>query len=166
METKTITKDALHALIDLYDLHTKLFFNVIEGVSDKDANNRLNTKANHPSWITGSLVHSRFELAKALGAKNQSTFHELFKDYKGLQENVTYPALKEYKKDWELISPVLKTALLNMTEEQLEGLAPFKMDGDVSFYEAISFMIDRESYCIGQLGLFRRLLGYEAMKYN
>ena len=35
-----------------------------------------------------------------------------------------------------------------------------------SWYEMIYFTIDRESYCIGQLALFRRLLGYEAMKYS
>jgi hypothetical protein len=166
METKTNTKDAIHALIDLYDLHTRLFNNVIEGISEKDANNRLNTKANHPSWITGSLVHARIELANSFGANYKETFNDLFKDYKGIQDNTTYPALVEYKKDWENISPILKDALLNMTEEQLEGLAPFKMDGDVTYYEAISFSIDRESYLIGQLGLYRRLLGYEAMKYQ
>jgi hypothetical protein len=166
METKTISKDSLYALIDLYDLHTKLFFNVIEGISEGDANNRLNTKANHPSWITGSLVQERYELAAALGEHHRSTCHNLFADHKGIQDAITYPPLAEFKKDWETISPLLRSALLAMTEEQLEGTAPFKMDGEVTFYEGISFLIDRESYCIGQLGLYRRLLGYEAMKHN
>lgn len=166
METKSISKEAMQVLIDLYDLHTKLFANVIDGISDEDANNRLNTKANHPAWITGSLVQGRFELANALGEKYTPTFNELFKDFKGIQDNITYPALLEFKKDWNTISPILRDLLLKMDEEQLESIAPFKMDGDVTFYEGIYFTIDRESYCIGQLGLYRRLLGYEAMKYN
>jgi hypothetical protein len=166
METKTISKDSLYALIDLYDVHTKRFFNVIEGISEKDANNRLNTKANHPSWITGSLVQERYELAAALGEHHRSTCHNLFADHKSIQDNITYPPLTEFKKDWETISPLLRSALLAMTEEQLEDTAPFDMGEKVTFYEGISFLIDRESYCIGQLGLYRRLLGYEAMKYN
>jgi hypothetical protein len=166
METKTINKDSLYALIDLYDQHTKLFFNVIDGISDKDANNRLNTKANHPSWITGSLVQGRYELASALGEIHRSTCHNLFADHKGIQDNITYPPLTEYKKDWETISSLLRPALLSVTDEQLESIAPLDMGKEVTFYEAISFIIDRESYCIGQLGLYRRLLGYEAMKYE
>lgn len=165
METKAIRKESLYALIDLYDLHTKLFSHVIEGISEEDANNRLNTRANHPAWITGSLVQERYELANALGTPHNSTFHHLFIEHKGIQDNITYPALAEFRKDWEKISPILRNSLLNMTDEQLESIAPFKMDGDVTFYEAISFSIDRESYSIGQIGLYRRLLGYEAMKY-
>lgn len=166
METKEIRKEALYALIDLYDLHTKLFHNVIEGISDKDAINRLNTKANHPSWIAGSLVQGRYELSNSLGTQYRSTFQELFKDHKGIQDNAIYPPLSDFKKDWEKISPVLKNSLLNMTDEQLESIAPLKMEAEVTFYEGITFIIDREAYCIGQIGLYRRLLGYEAMKYS
>lgn len=165
METKTASKSALHALIDLYDLHTRLFQNVIEGLSTKDANNRLHTQANHPSWIAGSVVHARFELAHALGDKHTATFDDLFKNHKGIQDHTTYPPLDEYIHDWHVISPVLRNALVKMTDEQLDNIAPFDMGEEVTFYDGISFIIDRESYCIGQLGLYRRLLGYEPMMY-
>jgi hypothetical protein len=38
--------------------------------------------------------------------------------------------------------------------------------GDYTFFDTLTFSIDRESYCIGQIGLYRRLLGYDAMKYE
>lgn len=164
METAT-TKKSLLPFVDLYDQHTKLFSNVIEGISAEDANNRLNTRANHPSWLTGSLVQGRYELANVLGAAKQSAFHEIFKDYKGIQDDIVYPTLDEYKKDWEEITPVLREALLSMNEDKLEEIAPFDMGEEVTYYTGISYLIDRESYCIGQIGLWRRLLGYEAMKY-
>ncbi|MEJ7738427.1 MAG: DinB family protein [Chitinophagaceae bacterium] len=165
METKTTPIKSIVPFIDLYDLHTKLFPNVIEGISEKDANNRLNTRANHPAWLTGSLVQQRYELANALDAGMQPTFHELFKDHKGIQDNTTYPPLHAFKKDWEEVTPVLREALLNMNDDQLDSVAPFDMGEEVTYYQGISFLIDRESYCIGQIGLWRRLLGYEAMKY-
>lgn len=59
----------------------------------------------------------------------------------------------------------MREALQNLDHEKLESIAPFDMGEEVSYYTGISFMIDRESYVIGQLGLWRRLLGYEAMKY-
>jgi hypothetical protein len=157
---------AVNTLINMYDWHTKLFTNVIDGIADKDAQNRLNTKANHVAWIAGSIVHGRFDLGKYLGLDLKQTSDELFMDYKGIQENVTYPALAEYRNDWNKISGVLKEALSNVSEEKLNGPDPMKMPGGpYTFLDTIVACTDRESYCIGQIGLWRRLLGYEAMKY-
>jgi len=43
-------------------MHTKFFLSALEGISDKDVSNRMETKANHIGWLTGSLVQQRFEL--------------------------------------------------------------------------------------------------------
>jgi len=183
METKTasnapvqtekipVKSNRMYALIFLYDMHTKFFANVIDGISDKDAHNRLNTKANHIAWLTGSLVHERFELAKVFGVKPENSYkenpksNEFFKDHKGIQDNIEYPTLAEYKKDWETISPVLRKTLVNAGDELLDSL--FEMPGEVmTNFDLIAFMIYREANCIGQIALWRRLLGYEAMKYQ
>lgn len=164
METKTVSK-RLDTLMFLYDWHTKLFHNVIDGISEKDALNRLNTKANHIAWIIGSLVHERYEIANALGVGLKQS-SDLFKDHWGIQDNVKYPTLAEFEKDWNTITPVLRDALVNVTNEQLDR--PFVMPGEepMTHFDLIVFITDRESYCIGQVGLYRRLLGYEAMKYQ
>lgn len=165
METFTVTDSRMYSLIFLYDLHTKLFSNVIDGISDEDAHNRLNTKANHIAWIAGSLVYERYELARALGTERKPTFDEFFKGHKGIQDNISYPSLADYKKNWEIIAPVLRDILVDISDTQLNS--PFEMPGEsMTFYDLIAFITDRESYYIGQIGLYRRLLGYEAMKYN
>ncbi len=163
METKTVG-NRMYSLVVLYDMHTTYFTNVIDGISDKDAHNRLNTKANHVAWLTGSLVQQRFEIAKDLGIDRKQAAHELFKDNKGIQDNITYPSLAEFKKDWETISPVLRDALVNASDEKLDS--PFEMEGyKMNHFDLIAFIIYREANCIGQIALWRRLLGYEAMKY-
>lgn len=167
METITYNKSALHTLLMSYDLHSRLFENVIEGISDKDAQNRLNTKANHIAWIAGSLVHERFELANVLDIEKKQTSNKLFEDHKGIQDNVPYPSLQEFKKDWKDITPILRNALVNISNEQLENTDPYQMPGEhLTLFDAMVFIIDRESYCIGQIGLYRRLFGYEPMKYQ
>lgn len=168
MEKKTNKKAAMEAFLVLLDFHTKLFRNVLNNVTDEDAARRLDTPANHMAWIAGSLVQERFVLAKAMGIDTViQTSDGLFSDHKGIQEGVTYPSLAEYRKDWDLVSPLLQDALASMDEAQLNGPDPFGMPGgDYTFYDAIVFCTDRESYCIGQLGLWRRLLGYEPMKYE
>ena len=162
----------MEVLINLYDYHTKLFKNSLADISDKDAQNRLGTKANHIAWIAGSLVYQRQVLANAMDIDVKQTSEDLFKagkgeGYKSIQDNITYPSLSEYKQDWEKISSPLKDALADISDEQLNGPDPFEMPGgDYTFFDTLTFSIDRESYCIGQIGLYRRLLGYDAMKYE
>jgi hypothetical protein len=112
METIINKKSAMPVVINMYDWHTKLFKNVTVGISEKDAQNRLNAKANHVAWITGSLVHARYDLGKLLGLNLTQTSNELFKDNKGIQDNATYPSLDEFRKDWEKITPVSKMLCL------------------------------------------------------
>jgi hypothetical protein len=153
------------AVISLYGIHTTMFPNVIEGISKEDAYNRLNTKANHVAWLAGSLVFQRYEMANQLGIEGKMTGNELFTGWKGIQEGATYPTLAEYKADWEKISAPLNKALLNLTEEKLNE--PFDMDGHpMAFYDLVVFTPHREAYFIGQIALWRRLMGYEAMKHN
>lgn len=163
MEIKTVSP-RMQSLVTLYDMHTEYFSKAIDGISENDAHNRLNTKANHIAWIAGSLVHERFELAGTLGTEIQQNTGELFENHKGIQEDVTYPTLKEYLEDWKIISPVLRNEYCNISDEKLDST--FTMpEMSMTYYELISFMTYREATCIGQIALWRRLLGLDAMKY-
>lgn len=164
MEIKPVS-NRMFSLLVLYDMHTAYFANVIAGISDKDAHNRLNTKANHIAWLTGSLVEQRYEIANALGHNGKQSAYELFKENKGIQDGVTYPPLATFKKDWENISPVLKNALGAVSDEKLDESFEMMPGFKMTYYELITFIIYREANIIGQLALWRRLLGYEAMKY-
>jgi hypothetical protein len=146
-------------------MHTKFFATVLDGITDQDAHNRLNTKANHVAWLTGSMVEERFELAGTLGKEHNHSMHELFKDHKGIQDGVTYPPITEFKREWDTISPVLRDALMNVSEEKLDSKFEMMPGELMSYYDLITFMTYREANCIGQIALYRRLLGYDAMKY-
>lgn len=166
MEKINVKDSRMYAVIVLYDMHTTYFANAIVGISDKDSHNRLNTKANHIAWLTGSLVEQRYEIAKRLGHESkQQAAHELFKDNKGIQDNVTYPSLGAFKKDWETISPLLREALVNVTAEKLDESFEMMPGMKMTYYDLITFIIYREANIIGQIALWRRLLGHEAIKY-
>jgi hypothetical protein len=164
METKTIST-RIEPLLFLYDQHTQFFPNVIEGISDDGAHNRLNTKANHVAWLAGSLVQQRFEMASLLGADMKQAAHELFKDYQGIKDDITYPPLSSFKADWEKVSPVLRDKLINVSDEKLNSIFEVP-EMSMPYFDLVAFSIHREAYFIGQIGLWRRLLGYEAMKYQ
>jgi hypothetical protein len=164
METKTIS-NRMFSLVVLYDMHTTYIKNALDNISDKDAHNRLNTKANHVVWLTGSFVQERFEGVKIFGIDLKQEADELFKDHQGIKENVTYPPLANFKKDLENISPRLREALVNIRDEKLNEKFEMMPGMVMTYYELITFMTYREANIIGQIALWRRLLGYEAMKY-
>src|SRR5690625_4045249 len=155
------TSDTMFSLLVLYDMQTGFFPNAIEGISDEDAHNRLDTQANHVTWLTGSLVQQRYEIANLLGIDKTQEAHELFKDFKGIQDGVTYPSLSTFKKDWETITPVLREALANVSDEKLESPFETEPEMEMTHYDLIAFSTYREASQIGQIALYRRLLGYD-----
>ena len=164
METKTVSS-RMQALLVLYDMQTTFFKKVIDGTSDEDAHNRLKTKANHIAWLAGTLVEQRFHIARDFGSDLNQSGDELFKNNQGIKDNVMYPALAQYKSDWETISPISREAFVKVTDEKLDSI--IDMGGmKMPFYDLIAFTVYREANCIGQIALWRRLLGYEAMKYD
>jgi hypothetical protein len=95
----------------------------------------------------------------------KQTGDELFKDNKGIQDDAKYPTIAEYLNDWEKVSPLAREALVNINDEKLDSeidMGFMKM----TYYDLISFTIYREASIIGQLALWRRLLGYPALKYD
>ncbi|WPU94333.1 DinB family protein [Mucilaginibacter sabulilitoris] len=164
METKTASRRT-EGLLTLFDMQTTFFARAIEGISAEDTYNRLNTKANHIAWLTGSLVQQRYNMTTETRPELKQTGDELFKDNKGIQDDAKYPTSAEYLKDWEKISPVAREVLLNMDDEKLDSeidMGFMKM----TYYELLSFTIYREASIIGQLALWRRLLNYPALRYD
>ena len=164
MEKQTASKRTL-GLLTLFDYHTGFFPRALEGISAKDMHNRLNTEANHPAWLAGSLVYQRFQMASEMNTGIQQTGEELFKNNKGIQAGAQYPKTEEFIKDWERITTSARQALVAIDDKKLDS--PFEMEGmKMSYYDLISFTIYREASMIGQLALWRRLLGYPALKYD
>jgi uncharacterized damage-inducible protein DinB len=165
MEANT-KKTALQFFISMFDFHTAQYHNALENIPDKETHNRLNSKANHIAYIAGRMVYERQALAKGINVNVELSSTKEFDDFKGIQDDVIYPTLEDYKKDWDIISTALKEGLQKLTEEQLNGPDPFNMPGgNYTLFDSVIFSVDHESYFLGQLGLYRRLLGIAAMKF-
>lgn len=155
----------MYSLVVLYDMHTTFFGRALDGFTDDDAHNRMNTKANHVAWLTGSLVEQRFEIARMLGVDKRQQADEFFRDNKGIQDGLRYPSLTSFKNDWEEVTPELRKAFMTVSDEKLDEQFEMMPGMKMTYYELVTFIIYREANCIGQIALWRRLLGYDAMKY-
>lgn len=159
------TSTRTQALLTLFDYQTTFFAKALDGISEDDMYNRLHTEANHPAWLAGSLVHQRFMMASEMQHEVKQTKGELFHNNKGIQEEERYPSIQEYINDWNNITPIAREALVKIDDHKLDSL--FDMGQmQMPYYNMICFTIYREASIIGQLALWRRLLGYPAMKYD
>lgn len=167
MEKKEVkVKDSrMHSLVVLFDIHTDIFGKAVEGISDADAVNRMNTKANHMAWIAGAIAAARYEMAEGLGVDLKAKSLALFEGHSGLKENEKYPTLAEINKDWDAISPLLREAFCNVSTEKLDTEFEMMPGAKMTWYDLYSFMMYREANHMGQMALYRRLLGYDAIKY-
>jgi hypothetical protein len=162
---ENVKSTGMQGIVSLYNLQTPFFAYVTENISHEDTKKRLDTKANHIGWLAGALVEQRFDLARHLGYQGHQQADELFKDFKGIQDGVEYPSIASYQQDWDKITPVAKELLGKVSDEELERRIDMGPEFSLSLYELITFSIYREANIIGQIALWRRLLGYPGMRY-
>lgn len=160
---------SLEVIIPAYRMHSQTFNNMLLGVQEADAQKRIEDKTNHFAWMAGNLVNCRYWLAGILGLPEKDPNEDLFKDARALDVNAVYPTLYELKKEWHKISPLLYQKLLHMDEAELMQAYDFGMN--ISYVKEnklnmVGMCIDRESYLFGQLGLMRKLLNYEGVRYD
>ncbi|HTN46010.1 MAG TPA: hypothetical protein VL098_06640 [Flavipsychrobacter sp.] len=159
----------LDIIIPAYRMHSQSFVNVLEGISEEQALKRIDDKTNHVIWMAGNFVNMRYSLGGLFGIKEEDPYNDLFSQGKAWNESYTYPTLKEIRDNFHQISPLVYKRLLKTTDEELGE--SFKMGMDIPFVpeDKLNFVgmcIGREDYLCGQIGLMRKLLGYEGMKYN
>lgn len=166
---ETPAAKSLEIVIPGYRMHSQLFNNMLDGIREADGLKRIEDRTNHVTWMVGNLVNSRYWLANILGLSEKDPHEDLFKDAKALDPKATYPSLEELKAQWHKISPLLYQKLISIGEAELKEAYPFGMN--ISYVEEnklnmVGMCMDREAYLFGQLGLMRKVLGYEGVKYD
>ncbi len=159
----------LEIIIPAFRMQSQMFNNILKGIKDKDILHRVEGRTNHILWMAGNVVNCRYWLANILGIKDTDPYEDLFGQAKALDEGLPYPSLDALKKEWHKISPKLYQRLLSMTDKELQQPYAFGMKVDFvaeNKLNMIGMATDRQSYLFGQLGLMRRILGYEGVKYE
>jgi len=163
------TSKKLEVIIPAFRAHSQTFVMVVDGISEEDAKKRIDEKTNHIIWMVGNFINMRYSLGWVLGLKEEDPFSDLFFQGKALDENFIYPTLVQLKESFHKISPLVYQKLLEATDEDLDKDFPMGMGVDFFKEDVLNFVgmcIGREDYLSGQLGLMRKILGYEGMKYN
>jgi uncharacterized damage-inducible protein DinB len=146
-----------------FDMHTRLFNNVLQDIGEEESYNRFNN-SNNVKWLAGHLVSARYMFAGFSGLSDDDGF-KMFG--KGFDSSLDYPSLEQIKSKWNEIAPSISNGLKNLSPDDLKGKGLFQTPiGDDNLKNFIEFVLHHEAYHIGQIGFIRKQLGKEPMKYD
>lgn len=158
-------------LLIQFDLHQRLYNNVLSNFTDEETNQRLhgNTKINHVKYIAGHLLNSQYGLGFIAGVNHMVKWNDLFTvmGQSEAKDGIEYPDIAEIKTEWNQIHNRIRNGLDELTPEKLnmKPPAPFDQVAD-SVGELWAFINHHQAYHIGQIGILRRGFNKEPMSYD
>lgn len=149
------------------DLNTRLLLNALEGIDDEAARRRFEG-TNHVAFLACHLVDARHYLARALGLPGESPFKDILEGAKGIDDVKEFPGLEEIRAAWRDVSASLSSRVASMPGADLDKPAPyaFPIEGGESVLGCLTFLVQHDSYHLGQVAFLRRALGLPAMAYR
>lgn len=154
-------------LKEIINLNARLFINLLEDVTEEIAYKRTDKNLNPIIFIVMHLLDARFYIARFCGVKDKNPFKEKFDSINSNDDLKGLPGLAEIKNVWNNISAKLADGMGTVSEERLNQNPRMELPlNDKTILGAVIFLIQHESYHLGQIGLLRKFFGLDSMKYN
>jgi uncharacterized damage-inducible protein DinB len=154
-------------LAEILRLNTTLFRNCLDGLSDEQAAARPSGATNNAAFVAAHLTNSRFYLLKALGVDEPDPLAPYLDGRQSLDELAKLPALAEIQAAWTKAAHLLRDRLAALTPADLDGPSGAKFplfNGTV--LATLTFLVQHDSYHVGQLSLLRKYCGLPAMRFQ
>lgn len=158
-------------LITQYDLHHRLYNNVLRDFADEETNSRLHgdKNMNHVKYLAGHLLNSQYGLALIAGLNPEVKWNELFAvmGRSEARDNFPYPDIEEIKTEWNRLYRPVRNGLSELTSRELNKTpaAPFDRVAETTG-ELWTFINHHIAYHIGQIAILRRGFGKKPMSYE
>jgi len=154
-------------LHELIRLNTRLFLNALDGVDEERAKRRPSDETNSILFTVCHLLDARYFLARLLGVEAECPYQALFDAARTIDDLKDYPPLDELKSTWTEVSALVDEGMSRVDAQILDGRAPIEFpveDGTV--LGGVAFLVQHESYHLGQLGFLRKYQGLGPMNYS
>lgn len=149
-----------------FALNSRLLENCFVGVDDELAWRRPNEHTNSMAFLAAHLVDARQFLASLVGIQVDGVA-KFFEDVRKIEELTEYPPLAEILAAWQEMGRRLESGLADLGDEALDAESPqeYPVD-DRSVLGGVAFLLEHESYHLGQIALLRKFFGLPAMSYS
>jgi hypothetical protein len=161
-------------LLDQYDLHQVLYNNVLADISDEESDKCITDPMNSVKWLAGHLAWAQLNLSNIGGVPVDFAWRDHYHTKQGASPAdlaappSEVPTLQTILDKWNEMAPLIRAGLESLPNQALESvvaiphpIAPF----DDTLAGLWAFINHHQAYTIGQIGILRRGLGKDAMKY-
>jgi len=154
-------------LADTLRLNTRLFRNCLVDLTDEQARVQPSPATNSAAYVAAHVTESRYLLLKLMGAEQPSPLDRYLGGWKSIDQITEWPTLDQIREAWSEVAHALRDRLAGMTAADWD--APhgtrFPPEGG-SRLDLLGFLVQHDSYHIGQLSWLRKYAGLPAMKYS
>jgi uncharacterized damage-inducible protein DinB len=157
---------AVTPLATILRLNTELLLNCLVGLDDATATRRVTPATNSIAFLVAHLTDSRHFLASLIGAPLANPLADALAGARSLDDVARLPALAVLAEAWERVAAHLAVQVERLDTPALAAATPQRFPGgDGTVLGALAFLVQHDTYHLGQLALLRRQLGYPAMSY-
>jgi uncharacterized damage-inducible protein DinB len=156
-------------LVATLRLNSRLYRNCLAGLDDAAAQQRVQGAGatNSAAFVAAHLVDSRHYLLSLVGDSTPSPLKGAEGGFNDIAAVTSYPPLAEILAAWDRAGQALETRLAALAEADLNR--PLGEDWPIeekTLHGVLVFMVQHESYHLGQLGFLRKHAGLPAMAYT
>jgi uncharacterized damage-inducible protein DinB len=154
-------------LAEILRLNTVLFRNCLDGLSDEQAAVRPTGATNSAAFIAAHLASSRFFLLKTLGVEEADPLAPYLDGRKGIDDIAQLPSLREIQSAWTQGAHLLRDRLDALTQADMDAPSNIRFPlANGTLLGTLTFLVQHDSYHLGQLSLLRKFAGLPAMRYQ
>lgn len=158
---------SIQPLNEILVLNTRLFRNCLAGLGAEQAAARIGGATNNVVFIAAHVLDARYYLAGYLGLEVKNPFEEAWRKVKSVEELTDPPELSEILTAWTEVSSALAERFGTLTEADLAAESKQKFPvADGTVLGGATFLMQHDSYHLGQLGLLRKHWTSESMSYE
>lgn len=160
-----------NALLVQFDLHHRLYNNVLADFTNEETNRRLHDdpNINHVKYLAGHLLNSQYGLAMIAGLDPEMKWNDLFAvmGQSEAKDDIPYPDIEKVKAEWNDMHEHIREGLSQLATGDLSEIPPAPFDQVAeSVGELWAFINHHQAYHIGQIGILRKAFGKEPMSYE
>jgi uncharacterized damage-inducible protein DinB len=157
----------LASLAAILDLNTDLLLNTLDGLGNDDGQARLPGGGNSLAFLAAHLTDTRHFLAERIGHPVANPVAPYLAGARTIDDITEWPSLAELRDAWCAVSAHLHSTLARMSAADLAqaNFDRFPL-ADGTRLGMIAFLVQHDSYHVGQMAFLRRQLGKSAMTYR
>ena len=157
----------IQPLAAILRLNTRLLLNCLDGLTDETARARHGEGVNSALFIAAHTADTRFFILRTLCEPMENPLTPFLDKAKTIDDIVDWPSLDAVRDAWSSASAAIDTCLDTASPEDLDTPVDTRFPGvDRTRLGALTFLVQHDSYHVGQLALLRKPAGLPAMTYG